>query len=180
MKNIKVNYIENESIIKYEEYYFNGLPIPENVEFKDIGINSFKVLWKINKINLMNIDIKEIKYKIKIRKENSNENYKEIDVGNNNNYLIIISNFTELYKIKTKNIDSVILSEEEKGNEYLNKLYEWSGYNKMELIYRGTRDGSNCKIFHNKCDNQGPTICLFKNEKGNIFGGYTSISWTCK
>ena len=47
----------------------------------------------------------------------------------------------------------------------------------MELIYRGTRDGSNSNIFHNKCDNQGPTICLFKNEKGNIFGGYTSISW---
>ena len=67
--------------------------------------------------------------------------------------------------------------EVEKGNEYLNKLYEWSGYNKMELIYRGTRDGSNSNIFHNKCDNQGPTICLFKNDKGNIFGGYTSISW---
>ena len=48
----------------------------------------------------------------------------------------------------------------------------------MELIYRGARDGSNSNIFHNKCDNQGPTICLFKNEKGNIFGGYTSISWT--
>ena len=65
----------------------------------------------------------------------------------------------------------------EKGNEYLNNLYEWSGYNKMELIYRGTRDGSSSNIFHNKCDNQGPTICLFKNEKGNIFGGYTSVSW---
>ena len=33
------------------------------------------------------------------------------------------------------------------------------------------------KDFHNKCDNKGPTICLFKNEKGNIFGGYTNISW---
>ena len=53
-----------------------------------------------------------------------------------------------------------------------------SGYNKMELIYRGTRDGSNSNIFHNKCDNQGTTICLFKSEKGNIFGGYTSISWS--
>ena len=83
MKNMKVNYIENESIIKYEEYYFNGLPIPENVEFKDIGINNFKVSWKINNINLMNIDIKEIKYKIEIRKEKSNENYKEIDAGKN-------------------------------------------------------------------------------------------------
>ena len=48
----------------------------------------------------------------------------------------------------------------------------------MELLYRGTRDGSGSNIFHNKCDNQGPTICLFKNEKGNIFGAYASISWT--
>ena len=49
---------------------------------------------------------------------------------------------------------------------------------KMELIYRGTRDGSDCQTFHNKCDNQGQTICLCKNEKDNIFGGYASISWT--
>ena len=48
----------------------------------------------------------------------------------------------------------------------------------MELLYRGTRDGSGANIFHNKCDNQGPIICLFKNDKGNIFGGYSSISWT--
>ena len=30
--------------------------------------------------------------------------------------------------------------------------------------------------FHNKCDNKGKTITLIKNEKGNIFGGYSSIS----
>ena len=48
----------------------------------------------------------------------------------------------------------------------------------MELIYRGSRDGTKPNDFHSKCDNQGPTICLFKNEKGNIFGGYSSISWT--
>ena len=48
----------------------------------------------------------------------------------------------------------------------------------MELIYRGSRDGTKSNDFHNKCDNQGPTICLFKNEKGYIFGGYSSISWT--
>ena len=47
----------------------------------------------------------------------------------------------------------------------------------MELLYRGTRDGP-ADIFHKKCDNQGPTIVLYKNEKGNIFGGYASISWT--
>ena len=47
----------------------------------------------------------------------------------------------------------------------------------MELIYRGSRDGTTSNIFHNKCDNKGPTIILFKNEKGNIYGGYCPISW---
>ena len=53
-----------------------------------------------------------------------------------------------------------------------------TGCTKLELIYRGNRDGSKNSVFHNKCDNQGPTVCLYKNEKGNIFGGYASISWT--
>ena len=200
MKNIKITFVENENIIKYEDYYFNGIPLPKDIEFKDIGTNSFKILWKIDDINILNIDKKEIKYRIEIRKENSKEDFSQIYEGNENNYLVnnnlvkntnyeiricslykdIISNWSDIHKIKTKNldIDSNILSEIEKGNEYLQKLYEWTGYKKMELLYRGTRDGSGKDIFHNKCDNQGPTMCLCKNEKGNIFGGYASISWT--
>ena len=200
MKNIKITFVENENIIKYEDYYFNGIPLPKDIEFKDIGTNSFKILWKIDDINILNIDKKEIKYRIEIRKENSKEDFSQIYEGNENNYLVnnnlvkntnyeiricslykdIISNWSDIHKIKTKNldIDSNILSEIEKGNEYLQKLYEWTGYKKMELLYKGTRDGSGKDIFHNKCDNQGPTICLCKNEKGNIFGGYASISWT--
>ena len=125
------------------------------------------------------------------------KNFKQIYEGSDDNYLIdkldkntnyeirlcsfcndIISNYTKIYKIKTKNIDSIILNETERGDEFLNKLYEWTGYKETELLYRGTRDGSGANIFHNKCDNQGPTICLCKNDKGNIFGGYASISWT--
>ncbi len=56
-------------------------------------------------------------------------------------------------------------------------MLEWSGYKNMELLYRGSRDGSKSSDFHSKCDNQGPTITLFKNEKGYIFGGFASISW---
>ena len=48
----------------------------------------------------------------------------------------------------------------------------------MELIYRGSRDGSTAKDFHNKCDNEAPTLCLYKNSKGNIFGGFTTIPWS--
>ena len=47
----------------------------------------------------------------------------------------------------------------------------------MELLYRGSRDGSTSKEFHDRCDNKGPTICLYKNDKDYIFGGYASISW---
>ena len=47
----------------------------------------------------------------------------------------------------------------------------------MELLYRGTRDGMSGDAFHNKCNNKGPTVSIIKNEKGYIFGGYTSINW---
>ena len=197
MKNMKISFIENESQIKYDEYYFNGIPIPNNIEFNNIGTNSFQINWKIDNINILNINKNEIKYRIEIRKENMKEKFVQVYEGNEYNYIInnlnkntnyeiricslykdIISEYTKIYKIKTKNFDSLILNNVEKGDEYLKKLYEWTGYKKMELIYRGTRDGSESKTFHNKCDNQGPTIILCKNEKDNIFGGYASISWT--
>ena len=31
-----------ESNIKYEDYYFNGIPIPNNIKFKNIGTNNKK------------------------------------------------------------------------------------------------------------------------------------------
>ena len=34
------------------------------------------------------------------------------------------------------------------------------------------------KIFHQKCDNKGPTIILYRHINGYIFGGYSSISWS--
>ena len=199
MKNYKISFIENESTIKYEEYFFSGIPAPTNIEFKEISSNRFKILWSLGNYSILNFDKKEIKYRIEIRKENMKEKFYKIYEGKENNYLIdkldkntsyeirlcsiykdLIGNWSQIYKVKTKNIDidSLILSETERGEEFIKKLYEWTGYKGMELLYRGTRDGSGSNIFHNKCDNQGPTICLIKNDKGNIFGGYSSISWT--
>ena len=193
MKNIKIIFNEKENNIIYDEYYFNGISIPKDITFNEIGINSFKISWKIDDIKINNIDNKEIKYKIEIRKEN--EKFKLSYEGNNNNCIInnlesdtyyeiricsfynnIISNWTKIYKIKTKD-DSIILKNNERKNEFINKILEWSGYKSMELIYRGTRDGMTSNDFHNKCDNKGKTICLFLNEKDNIFGGYSSIPW---
>ena len=64
MKNIKIIYNEKESNIIYDEYYFNGISIPKDITFSDIGINSFKISWKIDDIKIINLNNKEIKYKV--------------------------------------------------------------------------------------------------------------------
>ena len=48
---------------------------------------------------------------------------------------------------------------------------------KVNLLYRGSRDGDKAKDFHNKCDNKGSTFCIFHLENGYIIGGYSSVSW---
>ena len=192
MKNLKLDFIDDN--IKYEEYYFNGLSIPKDIKISDIKVNSCNISWKIDDINILNIDKKKIKYKIEIKKENenfisiyedNNMNYNINKLDSNTNYEIrictiynnIYSNYSDILKFST--IDSILLTETKKGDECLNKIYEWTGGKDIELLYRGTRDGMSADVFHNKCNNKGPTISLFKNENGYIFGGYASIDWTC-
>ena len=62
MKNLKISFDEKNKII-YEEYYFNGIQIPKNIQFKEIGTNSFKVFWDIDNIISKN---KYYLYKLKI------------------------------------------------------------------------------------------------------------------
>ena len=190
MKNLKLEFKDDN--IKYEEYYFNGLSIPKDIQINDIKVNSCNISWKIDDINILNIDKNKIKYKIEIRKENeqfnsiyenNNMNYNINKLESNTNYEIrlctiynnIHSNYSDIIKFKTNKFDSILLNETNKCDECLNKIYEWTGGKNMELLYRGTRDGMSADVFHNKCNNKGPTISLFKNEKGYIFGGYASI-----
>ena len=191
MKNIKIFFDEKKRFINYEEYYFNGAPNIYNIEFKDILYNSFNVFWDIEINNEDNI-IK--KYKVQIKKENeiSSLTYetceKKCFISNlnyNTNYELRISpifnnsmeNWSKFQKIKTLDFDSKILKNSSRKNEFLQKLLEWSNAKKLELLYRGTKDGMTSNNFHNICDNQGPTITIFQSDIGNIFGGYASISW---
>jgi hypothetical protein len=185
MKNIKIKYEKEKNNIKYEEYYFNGIFIPKNIEFKDITNSSLNISWKIDNINI--IDVNKIKHRIEMRKEN--EKFTLIYEGNNTNYSVnnlnintnyefricsiyndIIGEWTEIQKIKTLGYfcDSIILKESKRENEFLEKIVEWCGYNKFELLFRGTKDGMN----------GGPTLLLYKNENGYINGGYTSFPWS--
>jgi len=49
---------------------------------------------------------------------------------------------------------------------------------KLELIFRGSRDGFTTTAFHNKANNQGDTVTLVRTTNGKVFGGYTNIPWT--
>ena len=197
MRNLKLEFIENETNIKYTDYYFNGIPSPKNIEINDIQASNININWKIDNLNILNMNNNNIKFKIELRK--NKEKFSQVYDGNETNYKInnlientdyelkicsyydnLFSNWSEIKKFKTiegRLSDSQILKETKREKEFVNKIYEWTNYNKMELIYRGSRDGMTPTNFHNKCDNKNPTIVLYKNTKDSVFGGYTSLAW---
>ena len=76
MKNAKISFEKEKKDIKFEEYYFSGVKIPKNIEFKDITPYSVNIFWKIDNINIKNKDNNKIKFKLEIKKENSKEEFK--------------------------------------------------------------------------------------------------------
>ena len=81
-----------------------------------------------------------------------------------------------------KNLESkdILLDEEEKKMvcDWILKQMASEGKKvEMTLLYRLTRDNDSSSTFHNKCNNQGPTLSLIRNTKGYRCGGFTSKSW---
>ena len=194
INSINFYFKEEENDIKYEEYAINGILI-NNFNINDISHNSVNISCSIEKSDIINNDNLEIEYILEARIENENEKFKQIFKGKYNKYFIkdlfpdtnyefrICTFYNNkrgpsfIKKAKTKDFDSDILRDCPLKKEYIKKFIEWTKYKNFNLIYRGTRDGSGCQKFHELCDNKGPTIVLYKNEKGNIFGGYASIPW---
>ena len=205
LRNIKYSFENENNNIKYEEYYFNGLFIP-SIEINDITYSSANISWNIdNNMNILNIDKNYLQIIIEIRKEkeqfervyekiyyfmDSKSNYCIKNLENNTTYEIrvcslynynyhpITKGWSPIKKFKTLDYsESIILKESNKEKEFYEKLKEWIGFRKIELLFRGTREGNINKNFYTKCSKQGPTITLVKNEKGNIFGGYASKDW---
>ena len=205
MKNINIKYDEIKNNITYEEYYFNGWPIPKNIKIENLTSTSAKISWNIDKHNILNLDNNYISFAIEIRKKGKNfhyifegiygaNTYSFNNLENNTNYEIRIftyvgqenyfpylSESSEIYEFKTPDYsNSIILKESNKENELMNKLKEWIQFQKTELLFRGSRDTLTHNNFYKRCNEQGPTIVLVKNKKGNVFGGYASASWNNK
>ena len=82
MENFKINFIDEKSNLNYEKYYFNGIPIPNNITINNITSSNFKISWKIDEPDNEIQD--KIKFRLEIKKEN--DNFNKIYEGNQNNF----------------------------------------------------------------------------------------------
>ena len=158
--------------------------------------NNSKIIEENDKIilniTLITSKIKEINFTINKKEKNESEKITELySLINNidikykneiNELKNIINKQNEVIKsivIQLFSLDSLIIGNNEEQNKILKT---WINPNenknmKSKLLYRLTRDGNSFKIFHEKCDNQGPTLILIKGKDGRVFGGYTPLSW---
>ena len=165
---------ENDSIklkifllaIKFKDMEFILKPKSKNIEDK------FKELYDIvNELKKENIELKQenlqIKEQIKLLMDFKNkieEKEKEREREQEKKHL---------------DLDSNILNDAQKKN----KIKEFISPNqkiKAELKYRLTRDGNSFDTFHKLCDNISPNLLLIKDNKNNIFGGFTKVTWEKK
>ena len=139
IKNLDI-YFNNESI-NYKEYYFNGIPIPKDIQIEEKN-NKLLISWDLRTKNL---DIKNIKYLLKIK---NNTEYVDYEVSKTN---ILIDEYKS-------NIDYEV-----KVRVLINDLYgDWSEITKFKI--QPKNQNNFVGLFGN--NNQGGS--LFDN-KSNIF-----------
>ena len=201
IKSLKIYFNKELIKVNYEEFYFNGIQTPKEIEIEMVNNNSFKISWKLDDINILNVNNKHIKYQVEIRKEIPKEKFILYYDGNENNCIIenlnektnyeiriccyyndLIGPWSEIKKFQTNkniNLKSLILK-----NEKYNKkrtICNWIDPSKnfeFKLLFRMSRDGANCFNFHRLCDNKGETLILFQTDKNYIFGAYSPLNWT--
>ena len=170
-----------------KEYFNNIDKIPDKVK---ISLEKGKILEKnwnektLNEslYNCLNIEnsiklINELEEKIKINNLNHlnlNFDFNEKDIINNISKILKENLYESEIQYKFLNESNILKTQKEKEKlfNFINKKIK-----SIELIYRGSRDGDSANIFHQKCDNKGPTLTLCKEKNGIIFGGYTEANW---
>ena len=156
--------------------------------------------YLIIKFFLSSSSFNDLEFILKPKSKNSEDKFKEL-------YDIISELKKEINNLKNENvqlkeqmrllIDFKQGIEEEKKLKQQKNLLEkskilngsWEKIDKIkgfissdkyfdsELKYRMTRDGVDFTIFHRLCDNISPNLLLIKDNKNNIFGGFTKVSW---
>ena len=120
-------------------------------------------------VNELNDKVKEQEEKIKLLEKNNNELMERV---------IKLEKYNNEQKEKKTNKlfqgDNSKIIEKKEEEEFLKQMLP---NKKFKLLYRATQDGDSITNFHNKVDNKGETITLFKTDKNRKFGGHISKSW---
>ena len=162
-------------------------------EIKD---ENLELMQEINKLKQENFKFKEkINILIKSKRKKNNKKVKENSIqsnkilDNNNNkeehikwsvHLVDDDNNEEKSSSNSEKeslkTSSILNNTEEEINKFKKFLFPDISFD-SELKYRMTRDGRSFKDFHKLCDNIAPNLLLIKDDKDNIFGGFTNVSW---
>ena len=80
---------------------------------------------------------------------------------------------TQLQKINLNIIEqkTMPVSIKNANNFMVNKIKSW------KLLFKATTNGWSPSIFHQLCDNKGPTITIATLQDGRYIGAYSPISW---
>ena len=167
------------------------LLLSESANSKDIKLiqNSKNEITIIIPIN--NALIKEISFQLKIKEKNIEDKVNELFFVIEKQQKEIDAMKKEIEELKTykkKEVEEKEKFEEKfmlKNSLILNKndeeaIRDWINPNKnlkFKLLFRMSRDGSNCSDFHRFCDDKGETLLLFKTDTNCRFGAYTPLKW---
>ena len=101
-KNLEVTFNSELKNINYKEYYFNGIPVPKNIQNNNQGNNTIIISWEIDDFKIRDYDIKNIKYLLEIKngdklysKETSEKRMTLVTNKLNKNYEIKIRVFVK-------------------------------------------------------------------------------------
>ena len=197
IENILKNNVKNVKILESSNNIILLIPLP-SVLIQEV-IFAVDLISKSEKeeiadlyqtIEILYQKIKKIEDKNSNNNDNNNVNNKNlekkiIELENKNKMLenelketkkLNKKNEEELIKIKEYLFPKSIFNSKIAFDEKLIK--DWIGKKfSAELLFRVSRDGSEPKEFHRRCDNKGPTIIFIETTKNFKFGGYTELEW---
>ena len=167
---IFINLIENKKYVlrKISENEFDLiLKVQIFIKEEEINLNLFKN-YNITKDDIINNLIETVQNLTKRVEELEKwKNEKEGGKTSEEKAINIIDNST----ILTKEEELKLIEKRLKRGVFSNKKITF------KLLYCGTKDGDNSKIFHNKCDNIPNQLVLVKTKEGLKFGGYTRLGF---
>ena len=171
---IFINLIETKkySLNKISENEFDLiLKVQALIKEEEITLNLYKN-YNITKDDIIN-NLIEVVQNLTKRVEEL-ENWKKEKEGTNNNIITPKSNDIDIIK------NSNIMQKKEELNLIEQRLKQGIFSNKkisFKLLYCGTKDGDDSKIFHSKCDDIQNQLVLVKTKEGLKFGGYTRLGF---